>query len=211
MSSTPHDQNQDPNQEAKEEVKEEAKEEVKEEAKEEVKEEKKEGKTEIKKEEKKEEKKESWSDFIYNPRTGEFLGRTASSWGKTGSLETGDESADRPGSGAQRPACLSVCLRLTLCLADWMTVCLSDHEEASQTGSPSDPRLIHVELQDASPAVGTLMAGRTEQNRAGQCQGLCVCVCVCVCIMYYSRCGDINLFTQPHCGDSLLLWGQKIL
>uniref|UniRef100_A0A3B5M293 Uncharacterized protein n=1 Tax=Xiphophorus couchianus TaxID=32473 RepID=A0A3B5M293_9TELE len=30
---------------------------------------------------KKEEKKESWKDFIYNPRTGEFLGRTASSWG----------------------------------------------------------------------------------------------------------------------------------
>uniref|UniRef100_A0A3B5B7D8 Sodium/potassium-transporting ATPase subunit beta n=1 Tax=Stegastes partitus TaxID=144197 RepID=A0A3B5B7D8_9TELE len=31
--------------------------------------------------EKKEEKKESCRDFIYNPRTGEFLGRTASSWG----------------------------------------------------------------------------------------------------------------------------------
>uniref|UniRef100_A0A3B5B9F8 Sodium/potassium-transporting ATPase subunit beta n=1 Tax=Stegastes partitus TaxID=144197 RepID=A0A3B5B9F8_9TELE len=30
---------------------------------------------------KKEEKKESCRDFIYNPRTGEFLGRTASSWG----------------------------------------------------------------------------------------------------------------------------------
>uniref|UniRef100_A0A3Q2P6I4 Sodium/potassium-transporting ATPase subunit beta n=1 Tax=Fundulus heteroclitus TaxID=8078 RepID=A0A3Q2P6I4_FUNHE len=38
-------------------------------------------KKEQKKEEKKEQKKESWKDFIYNPRTGEFLGRTASSWG----------------------------------------------------------------------------------------------------------------------------------
>uniref|UniRef100_A0A665ULJ7 Sodium/potassium-transporting ATPase subunit beta n=1 Tax=Echeneis naucrates TaxID=173247 RepID=A0A665ULJ7_ECHNA len=27
------------------------------------------------------EKKETWKDFIYNPTTGEFLGRTASSWG----------------------------------------------------------------------------------------------------------------------------------
>lgn len=24
----------------------------------------------------------SWKDVIYNPRTGELLGRTASSWGK---------------------------------------------------------------------------------------------------------------------------------
>ncbi|XP_076832306.1 sodium/potassium-transporting ATPase subunit beta-3b [Brachyhypopomus gauderio] len=32
------------------------------------------------KEEKPEGKKSSWKDFIYNPRTGEFLGRTASSW-----------------------------------------------------------------------------------------------------------------------------------
>ncbi|XP_076591919.1 sodium/potassium-transporting ATPase subunit beta-3-like [Chaetodon auriga] len=96
MSSSPQDQNQapnqepkeEPNQEPKEEPKEDTKEEVKEEVKaeekeeknEEVKEEKKEGKKEEKKEGK-EEKKESWKDFIYNPRTGEFLGRTASSWG----------------------------------------------------------------------------------------------------------------------------------
>lgn len=26
--------------------------------------------------------KSSWKDFIYNPRTGEFIGRTAKSWGK---------------------------------------------------------------------------------------------------------------------------------
>ncbi|KAK2831490.1 hypothetical protein Q7C36_016576 [Tachysurus vachellii] len=32
------------------------------------------------KEEKPEGKESSWKDFIYNPRTGEFLGRTASSW-----------------------------------------------------------------------------------------------------------------------------------
>lgn len=34
------------------------------------------------KEGKPEENKSSWKDFIYNPRTGEFMGRTASSWGK---------------------------------------------------------------------------------------------------------------------------------
>ncbi|XP_056118562.1 sodium/potassium-transporting ATPase subunit beta-3b [Rhinichthys klamathensis goyatoka] len=33
------------------------------------------------KEEKPDEKQSSWKDFIYNPRTGEFIGRTASSWG----------------------------------------------------------------------------------------------------------------------------------
>uniref|UniRef100_A0A3Q0S9I1 ATPase Na+/K+ transporting subunit beta 3b n=1 Tax=Amphilophus citrinellus TaxID=61819 RepID=A0A3Q0S9I1_AMPCI len=32
-------------------------------------------------ERKKDEKEGSWKDFIYNPRTGEFLGRTAGSWG----------------------------------------------------------------------------------------------------------------------------------
>lgn len=32
------------------------------------------------KEEKADEKRSSWKDFIYNPRTGEFIGRTASSW-----------------------------------------------------------------------------------------------------------------------------------
>lgn len=34
------------------------------------------------KEEKAEGKESGWKDFFYNPRTGEFLGRTASSWGK---------------------------------------------------------------------------------------------------------------------------------
>ncbi len=29
------------------------------------------------------------------------------------------------------------------------------------------------------------------------------------CTMYYSCCGDINLFTQSRCGDSLPLWGQN--
>lgn len=87
MSSSPQDQNQEPNQEPKEEPKDEMKEEVKAEEKQEKSEETR----EEKKEEKKEEK-ESWGDFIYNPRTGEFLGRTASSWGKTS------------GSGAQRGA-----------------------------------------------------------------------------------------------------------
>ncbi|XP_041796454.1 sodium/potassium-transporting ATPase subunit beta-3b [Chelmon rostratus] len=84
MSSSPQDQNQEPNQEPTQEPKEETKAEVKAEEKEdknvEMKEEKREEKKEEKKEEK-EEKKESWKDFIYNPRTGEFLGRTASSWG----------------------------------------------------------------------------------------------------------------------------------
>ncbi|XP_029373649.1 sodium/potassium-transporting ATPase subunit beta-3-like [Echeneis naucrates] len=46
-------------------------EDAKEEAKDEMKGEKKESN----------EKKETWKDFIYNPTTGEFLGRTASSWG----------------------------------------------------------------------------------------------------------------------------------
>ncbi|ROI16098.1 Sodium/potassium-transporting ATPase subunit beta-3 [Anabarilius grahami] len=32
------------------------------------------------KEEKADEKQSSWKDNIYNPRTGEFIGRTASSW-----------------------------------------------------------------------------------------------------------------------------------
>lgn len=34
------------------------------------------------KKEKPEAKESSWKDFLYNPRTGEFMGRTASSWGK---------------------------------------------------------------------------------------------------------------------------------
>lgn len=34
------------------------------------------------KEEKADEKQSSWKDAIYNPRTGEFIGRTASSWGE---------------------------------------------------------------------------------------------------------------------------------
>ncbi|XP_039478369.1 sodium/potassium-transporting ATPase subunit beta-3-like isoform X2 [Oreochromis aureus] len=71
--------NQDQNQDnAKEEVKAEEKEEKKEE-KREKKEDKKEA-NEAKREQKKE-KQDSWKDFIYNPRTGEFLGRTAGSWG----------------------------------------------------------------------------------------------------------------------------------
>uniref|UniRef100_A0A3B4H888 Sodium/potassium-transporting ATPase subunit beta-3 n=1 Tax=Pundamilia nyererei TaxID=303518 RepID=A0A3B4H888_9CICH len=40
------------------------------------------GQKKTKMEKKKEEKQDSWKDFIYNPRTGEFLGRTAGSWGK---------------------------------------------------------------------------------------------------------------------------------
>ncbi len=32
----------------------------------------------------------------------------------------------------------------------------------------------------------------------------------CVCVnMYYSCCGDINLFTHSHCGDSPSFWGQS--
>ncbi|KAK5868114.1 hypothetical protein PBY51_009158 [Eleginops maclovinus] len=67
----------------KEEPKEEKKEEPKEEKKEEPKEETKEAKKEedTGKKEAKEEPKESWRDSIYNPRTGEFMGRTARSWG----------------------------------------------------------------------------------------------------------------------------------
>ncbi len=33
------------------------------------------------------------------------------------------------------------------------------------------------------------------------CAEQCVYMCVC--------CGDINLFTQSHCGDSLPLWEQN--
>lgn len=35
------------------------------------------------------ENKSSWKDSIYNPRTGELLGRTASSWGKEGATMQG--------------------------------------------------------------------------------------------------------------------------
>lgn len=105
MSSVQQEQNQEPNQEPKEEQKEDTKEEVKAEEKEEKNKKTKEEKKEEKNEEKKEEKKESW-DCIYNPRTGEFLGRTASSWGKTGGLETR----------------VSVCPCLTLCLSVSLSV-----------------------------------------------------------------------------------------
>lgn len=43
---------------------------------------KKEKKKKGKKKEEKTEAKESWTDFIYNRRSGEFLGRTCSSWGE---------------------------------------------------------------------------------------------------------------------------------
>lgn len=63
MSASPQNSNRDTKEEQKEGMKEEEKKERKE-----------------KKE--KEKKKESWTDFIYNPRSGEFLGRTCSSWGE---------------------------------------------------------------------------------------------------------------------------------
>ncbi|XP_033497229.2 sodium/potassium-transporting ATPase subunit beta-3b isoform X3 [Epinephelus lanceolatus] len=69
MSSSPQEQNQELKEEAKAEEKENKNQEMNEE------------KRQKKKEEKKEEKKDSWKDFIYNQRTGEFMGRTASSWG----------------------------------------------------------------------------------------------------------------------------------
>ncbi|XP_024132487.1 sodium/potassium-transporting ATPase subunit beta-3b [Oryzias melastigma] len=86
-------QNHEPAEEGKQGEEEKEKEKEKEEMKEPQSEERAEEKTE--KEQKKEEKKEpgkkekgkedelqgSWKDFFYNPRTGEVLGRTASSWG----------------------------------------------------------------------------------------------------------------------------------
>lgn len=96
MSSSPQVQTQEPNQDQTQEpnqdqnqdnTKEEVKAEEKEEKKEE-KQEKKDDKKEAKMEKKKEEKQDSWKDFIYNPRTGEFLGRTAGSWGKRGGQRT---------------------------------------------------------------------------------------------------------------------------
>ncbi|XP_028274801.1 sodium/potassium-transporting ATPase subunit beta-3-like [Parambassis ranga] len=79
------EQNQEQNLEQKQEQNLEEKQnqaEEKDEAKEEVKvEEKKEGKQEKKEKKEEKEEKDSWKDFFYNPRTGEFLGRTASSWG----------------------------------------------------------------------------------------------------------------------------------
>ncbi|XP_023252007.1 sodium/potassium-transporting ATPase subunit beta-3-like [Seriola lalandi dorsalis] len=77
MSSSPQDQNQEPNQEQEEERKEEAKAEKTEVKSEETNEEQ----NKERKKESKKEKKEPWNYCIYNPTTGEFLGRTASSWG----------------------------------------------------------------------------------------------------------------------------------
>lgn len=98
MPSSPQEQNQEQTEGRKEETKEEVKTEENENKKE-----------ESKKDEKKEEKKESWKDFIYNPGTGEFLGRTASSWGKTGGLERGGESAEMSGSAGPGPTSLCQC------------------------------------------------------------------------------------------------------
>ncbi|XP_058489108.1 sodium/potassium-transporting ATPase subunit beta-3b [Solea solea] len=85
MSSSPEHQNQEPKEDGKEERNEERKEDVKEtevknvEMKEEPEQDKKDGKKEETKEMK--ETKESFMDSIYNTRSGEFLGRTARSWG----------------------------------------------------------------------------------------------------------------------------------
>ncbi|KAK2846439.1 hypothetical protein Q5P01_009438 [Channa striata] len=84
MPSSPQDQNKDPKQETEQEPenqeqKDGRKEETKEEAK--AEENKNDEMKQKKKKERKEEKEETWKDFIYNPATGEFLGRTASSWG----------------------------------------------------------------------------------------------------------------------------------
>lgn len=67
MSASPQNSNRDTKEEQKVGMKEE---------------EKKKEKKEEEKEEKKEEKEESWTDCIYNRRSGEFLGRTCSSWGE---------------------------------------------------------------------------------------------------------------------------------
>ncbi len=38
---------------------------------------------------------------------------------------------------------------------------------------------------------------------------LCLCVCARRCGHVYSCCGDINLITHSHCGDSPPIWGQN--
>ncbi|XP_067362388.1 sodium/potassium-transporting ATPase subunit beta-3-like isoform X3 [Channa argus] len=90
MPSSPQDQSQQQNQEPKQELenqeqrdggKEETKEEVKAEENENKNEEMKQKKKKEGKKEEMEQRKETWKDFIYNPATGEFLGRSASSWG----------------------------------------------------------------------------------------------------------------------------------
>ncbi|XP_060903378.1 sodium/potassium-transporting ATPase subunit beta-3-like [Labrus mixtus] len=85
MSSSPQQANPKPNKEPNPEPNKEPNKEPstqpKEELKEEPKEKKKEERNEERKEEAKDGKKESWKDAIYNPRTGEFMGRTARSWG----------------------------------------------------------------------------------------------------------------------------------
>ncbi|XP_047191465.1 sodium/potassium-transporting ATPase subunit beta-3-like [Scophthalmus maximus] len=72
MSSSPQEQNEERKEEDREE---------KNEMKEMIEKEEKEEKEENKEEMKQMKEKESCQDLIYNPRTGEFLGRTASSWG----------------------------------------------------------------------------------------------------------------------------------
>lgn len=43
-----------------------------------------------------------WRQFIYNPNSGEFLGRTAKSWGKGGRGGQGRGEAGEPRGGGER-------------------------------------------------------------------------------------------------------------
>lgn len=78
MPSSPQEPNEEPNREPIQEQNQ-----TKVEENDKINEDTKQEKRKEDKKEEKEEKKESWKDIIYNPRTGEFLGRTGSSWGKT--------------------------------------------------------------------------------------------------------------------------------